>query len=52
MPDKKDEPAEGVAPRLSNTPDRYEDGVPVATPEDASEAESKSGQKATNKEKS
>jgi hypothetical protein len=50
---KKDEPAEGVAPRINNKPDRYaETGVRVAVPTDVSAAESKSGQKAnTTKEK-
>lgn len=55
MPSKKAEPAEGVAPHISNKPDRYEAGVPVSVksvPADASTSESKSGQKAnTTKEK-
>lgn len=44
--------AEGVALSIPKTKDRHEDGVRPAVPTDASAAESKSGQKATNKEKS
>jgi hypothetical protein len=53
MPSKKAEPAEGVAPRINQKPDRYaETGVRVAVPTDASVPESKSGQQAnTTKEK-
>jgi hypothetical protein len=46
----KPKPAEGVALSIDDTPDRYaESGVNVAVPEDASNTESKSGQKATPK---
>lgn len=40
---------EGVALSLPDASDRYEAGVPVATPEDASAVESKSGHKAASK---
>jgi hypothetical protein len=49
----KPKPAEGVALSIDDTPDRYaESGVNVAVPEDASNTESKSGQKATPKKES
>jgi hypothetical protein len=50
MARKKPEPAEGVALSIPETVDRYaESGVSVAVPEDVSNTESKSGQKATPK---
>lgn len=53
MASKKPEPAEGVALKVDDTPDRYaEAGVSVAVPEDASASESKSGQKAAPKKES
>jgi hypothetical protein len=46
----KPKPAEGVALSIPETVDRYaEHGVSVAVPEDVSNTESKSGQKATPK---
>jgi hypothetical protein len=55
MPSKKAEPAEGVAPRISNKPDRYaETGVAVAVPKSTAKkaVSKKAGQQAnTNEEK-
>lgn len=46
----KPKPEEGVALSIPDTADRYaESGVGVAVPEDVSNTESKSGQKATPK---
>lgn len=52
MAGKKSDADEGVALNLTDNSVRFPEGVPVAVPEDVSDSESKSGQKATTKKES